>query len=1057
MTHRSCVHVAVPAFVLLLGLLPIAGCDEAPSAAVPSSPVSAANAAREPAKPQTPPSIKLDRVAALSTQWYPNHSECNTMTDNRFLREVVRQGVLMALREELGLVTRDESLGEPLAQRPPDAKNVDLQVDPLALNFHWDTTNVWHAELSGAGAPADNPIWKHDGTFKFRNRTFYAVFAAQMAELSEQIADQMRAAGAKEARRELNPANVPLPEIETQLGEMNFVSQFAAVRAAHRAMADQGPSIPWLGVLVRGYANLAMLTQHTWTTQQDAFAARSIVYAERMLQLSERSREARLHQAYAYAVIGMHGHALDLLAEADKQTPRSGDADPAWAQLIGPFAKFQLVELEQLAADDDELAELAALLRWHVYRSYMHGRWINDIGLQTMAVCPEAYSIYSVMANWTALGIKRRGASAAINMFGRRLPDRVAELQDLPKAARSHTVKSSGLLSRLLGGGDDDLSDRPMKIARALQTAAREEAEPTEFSWAVLGTLIAEEQFVEAVNLLKVSGDAVEHSRGSLVERFEPLVAGHRYAPYVSTFAVPPSDAPRAAEMMREVQFVDPRAAMNRMYSTVWHSPIADGGNGNEYRYRTVWGRSFTHPSLMENWYDVAGTWAVAILADQRRHFAIEFRQVSPHSPQAARMQWETAETYTPEQLAKWEQELREDPVGWMSLGQCYYSLSKLDDATRCYKRSVEISPCYDATLGLANCYYYNGKRELWKPTLESYLEVEDLGLAHAQIHQQIAGECIGRRSWREAEPHALDAAQTYSAWGLQLASTVYEGSRQWEESERFVAAASRSYPSYYSGMQWYLWCRRTGRGELDEARDLAQTSLRLAEESTQFSEAYRAFVYRMLEGEPAAAIAGMDQQAATFGQKEELWDHVCRLLHTAAAAEEAGNAERKQQALEEIRGLNDAIAADSPTWVAVVDALVGAFNGEELSEETLANYDKVIEGGAANGRCTYQYLMGAALDQQKRTDAADDYWRRALYGGPFDNYGCTLAGHELAEKYGADRDDLPESFAKLEAEADAAWAKSQAEADAAASAEEEDAEEAEGATDEQPDPDTTI
>lgn len=1056
MTARFRIGGAGSALVSVVTLSLAMGCGEAPSGGATSP---AASVAEAPLQPQAPPTITLAGVAALTTQWYPNNSECNTTTENRLLREVIRQGVLMAMREELGLVTRDETLGEPLTNVDPDAADSDIPpVEPFALDFHWDRTNVWHAELSGAGAPADNPVWKHDGTFKFKNRTFYADFAAQMTQLCEPIAQQLRAAGATGTRGELNPENVPTAETEAQLGEMNFVSQYAAVRSAHLAMAEKGPSLPWLGVLVRGYANLAMLTQHTWNSQHDAFAARSILYAERLMQLSERSRSARLHQAYAYAVIGMHGHVLDLMAanvDENGASPSEADADPTWAALIEPFAKFQPTELERLAAAHEEQAELAMLLRWNVYRSYMHDRWINDFGMESMAACPEAYSIYSVMANWPALGVKRMGASAAISVFGQRLPERVASLPDAPKSVRAFGAPSTPLLSRLLGvGADGELNHRPIKIARALHAETFDETQPTEFSWSVLGAMIAEEQFVQAVHLLVVSSDAVEHSMESLIEQLKPLVKGHRYATYIEIFALPPHERQRAADIMRDVRIVDPRPSMRRMFGVVWLQPTAHGGRGYDFASRAIWSRNFTQPNLHDNWYGVSEAWIADVPAEHRRHFAREFREISPHSPQAARLQWETAENCDATQLSAWETELGDDPIGWYSLGTRYDQLNKLDDSTRCYQRSLAISPSQQATVGLANAHWSNGKKELWKPTLEAYLNVEDLGLNHAQIHGKIADECVGRRSWSEAEPHALEAAQTYASWGLEQASVVYEGERRWDRSEHFIAEASRNYPSSTTGASWYFWCQRTGRGDLETAKAIAESGMAAAAASAVLDDAQRTFVYRLLEGDVEKALPGLEGQLKLTSRKEGLWSRAWRLLHTIAVADETDNAALKRQSLEELRELNkQEVELSAPEWVMVLETLALAFEGEEPNQETLAKYDKVIEGGSLNGRCNYQYYMGAALNSLGQAEAADDYWRRAAFGGPFSNYNCTLAGHRLAVRHGPDRGGVPDRYVKQEAEAEAAWAKLQ---EAAANSQVE--EPSEGSSDsEEPEPDTTI
>ena len=56
-----------------------------------------------------------------------------------------------------------------------------------------------------------------------------------------------------------------IPEnIENALQKMNFISQFSAVRQLHELIRTDGESPERLGGLVRGYANLGLLTEFHW-------------------------------------------------------------------------------------------------------------------------------------------------------------------------------------------------------------------------------------------------------------------------------------------------------------------------------------------------------------------------------------------------------------------------------------------------------------------------------------------------------------------------------------------------------------------------------------------------------------------------------------------------------------------------------------------------------------------------------------------------------------------------------------------------------------------------
>src|SRR4051812_16921459 len=537
---------AIPLSLFILVSAVLLGCSKHPA-------TTTSTAKAEPA----PPKIKLGRVVPLRTQWYPLRADCEDESEDKLARELVRQGVLIAVRDELGLVTRDETLQEPI-----DAAVAPDSAEPLTVSLDVDIQGSWNAQLYGAGATEDNPVWKHRGEIDWNRRTIYSQLAQQMDEQAKAIADNLRQAGAAGSAAPINANNKPEATIEHQLEEMNFGSQFMAVRTAHEAIRKNGSSPDWLGVLVRGYANLAMLTDHTWSSHREAFASRSLLYAERMCRLTSNGAVARWHRAYARALIGAHGAAieeLDALAKQDQTTK------PLWAPLLAPYVHFDNDGLLKAAKDHPPLAQLVALLSWNQYRSYMYGPWIYEQGIATVKICPEAYGIYSTMANTNLLGVKRIGVAMGRQAFITLVPKRILELfeSSSDKALRAAIAPADAKAEELDEGAQISI---PIKLAKTLKDAAANETEPSECSFAILAALITEEQFVQAADILRVSGDATEHSDKSLVDELAPLVQGHRYAAYIGSFAAPPSEPQRIAEIIRQMTIVDPRPAMREMF-----------------------------------------------------------------------------------------------------------------------------------------------------------------------------------------------------------------------------------------------------------------------------------------------------------------------------------------------------------------------------------------------------------------------------------------------------------------------------------------------------------
>ena len=76
-----------------------------------------------------------------------------------------------------------------------------------------------------------------------------------------------------------------LPDgLDDRLAEMNYLSQYAALRKLHEEIKEHGESPELLGAVVRGYANLGTLTEHLWVIDARVYKARALLYAERLLR-----------------------------------------------------------------------------------------------------------------------------------------------------------------------------------------------------------------------------------------------------------------------------------------------------------------------------------------------------------------------------------------------------------------------------------------------------------------------------------------------------------------------------------------------------------------------------------------------------------------------------------------------------------------------------------------------------------------------------------------------------------------------------------------------------
>lgn len=970
------------------------------------------------AEPTIPPRDVVGSVLCLTTETYPTDG----VFADRLLREIVRQGVLIAARDELGMLTRDQTLGEPFPESESSAENATGRpIKPLGLRASFGA-NSGSAKLSVEDEPQLSPVWETEGIDGSDVRSRYPRLVATMTDASETIARSLINAGAAESASKSNTEAGPTAEVEALLGEMNFVSQFAAARAAHQATREGSESLEWLDVLARSYAHLSTLTNHTWSSQSDAFAARALLYAERAVVQAKDKPLPRWSRAYVYAVLGLHGLAIDEV-DAISDMP-DGDAEPpTWTELVKPIAEFDHVALDKCAELHPELVETAAYAQWRLYYCYLHGRWVYEKGLNAIDTCPEAYGVYSVMANWDALAVKRVGASAGASAFGKLLPRRMAKIDSLPKKVRALTVTTPDFIGGLFGQSrTSSLSPRPIEIARALKEETLK-APAEEFSWPILAELITEEQFTQAANHLRVSRDAVEHSKESLVARLRPLVEGHRYAPFIESHAFSPRQQEESKAELRKITVVDPRGVMVNMLGSVWDVPVAGLQCGTELGVNAAAHRSRTVPALLEADHELVLRWTKHFNDENHRSILADFAAISPYAPQANRLKFAQADDPDLATVKTWEAELRDDPLVWMAAAWQYKRLEDYESAIRCYRRSLDISPCMDATQSLAAIYYTQGDKERWEETLKSYLNVDDLGLAHSEIHRDLANEHISLRAWKQAEPHALEAAQSYSSWGLLLASRVYEGMREAKSSEHFAAEASRSYPSHYNGTEWYFWTQRNGVGDRDGAREIAEQSIAVAERQQGYDSQLRVALYRWMEGDLPAALEHVEGPLQQTRDSADTWTRAYNLLIAAAIASELEDAAAVERSVIAFRGLIDSEEVKQyPNWVTMYGGLADTFSGKAPAEDFYETFEKAVAESDDDVRCDYCYFLGAALEHANEAELSDKYYGLAAFQAPFNRYTATLAGRRLAARHGADRGGLPEKYTETEKIAEAKW-----------------------------------
>ena len=346
------------------------------------------------------------------------------------IKELFRQAFLLSAREEAGLLTRDAWLGDAM---PEEAVNEPISIVP------------------NPGRP--NKLTFEVGKNAGRKRiavveleTYNKVSYKDLMEKTEELSRAKFPAVLKNGGYVIGPKKpqcdekIP-PEIEKLLGEMNFISQYSAVRQLHELMRTRGESPFLQGGLVRGYANLGLLSDYNWHPAYKVFFARSMLYAQRMVAQGVQRRWARWHRAYAFALTGLQKFAMKDLDEAERggairSAKNAGDFDkPYWVDLISAFCRY---DTKSLTPDwnSHEKAELTGLLQCVANEWAMNDGLLITQSLEVLEKTPECYRLYNVVSRFGGVSVGHSSTSVCFQVFREKSYQRFGQIPGMLEAVR---------------------------------------------------------------------------------------------------------------------------------------------------------------------------------------------------------------------------------------------------------------------------------------------------------------------------------------------------------------------------------------------------------------------------------------------------------------------------------------------------------------------------------------------------------------------------------------------------------------------------------------------
>ncbi len=953
------------------------------------------------------------QVLALDTEFLPYQENVEEGIEQRLTREMVRQAILLAARDELGLATRDMTLRETL---PHNAIVIHLRPIERA-----DRHGKWHVKLFAKDADDGHPLWEKTYDFHVGAASMYADMIPKLeADTRSGFLEALRAAGIKGSKPKLKKASKPSQEIEALLMKVDFVAQFGAVRAAHRAIRTDGETAEWLGVLARGYANLAALTAHCWNSSTEVFTARSWLYAQRMVVLSSANdmsleNMALVHRAYAWALGGAlqpaladlelvrqhRGKLAAVVETGDKQ--KETTISPLWTALIRPYCMCDRDVLATVANDHTKVKPWATYLRYGLARICPESSRIFDSAVDVKRFCPTAYGVDAMRLVHPRLSdITRQAGLPARTTFGRLVPQSLQAVPGVPDSIKNLAAR---VIPKRDAPDQDALAEPfppsplPILLARQLREEAARVAGPDP-SWSTLAGLIEEEQFLLIMRYFADLQKGTGHAHDDQVEAIWPLVKDHRFAPFIESFRydVGKQIRPRYA-LFKTLNYVDARRNMYPMTRVTWGVRDEDGRsialkahNNSTYNY--------TLPAMAEY---IGPLIPAGSLKDKQLHQMIvdDAIAVAPQSDLAVYFACYCTKDPTQEQLRKWEKQTIEFPGIFSRLGILLWQLKDREGAERCFRKSLESTPTRDATIHLAKLYADVGERDQWQQTLLAYLNANTPGRWHREVRRKLVQGYVERGQWHKAKAHVEALEQTRTRYSFRWAELIGEGLAEWRESERLVRENATTFPEK-EGSRWYFWCRRTGRGDVAAARLQAEEYFALRR-VPRYDLRVHVGVYRLLELDNRGACTAFRH---AFASESDF----ASAFMVAQLSRELGDETTRRRTLNqmmkeciEIRLSGDQAKMNTlPLGSAILDVL----RTGDASEQQLRDIDDLMRDADPPTRCMFAYFLAKELDTLGKMSKAEAYWRRSLFTPILDIDYRTLSGMELVKRHRKSRAD---------------------------------------------------
>ena len=341
----------------------------------------------------------------------------------------------------------------------------------------------------------------------------------------------------------------------------------------------------------------------------------------------------------------------------------------------------------------------------------------------------------------------------------------------------------------------------------------------------------------------------------------------------------------------------------------------------------------------------------------------------------------------------------------------------KFAAAERCLKAALPLAPDESTYRQLAGVYEKQGQEDKWLATLEEFLQRPrgpGEGFDDARVRQTIALHFMERKQWEKAEPYAEEAAKTGAGWAMLLAGACQEGLKNWDAAEEHVRNAATTYSD--GRLAWYSFCRRTGHGDVDSARQTATEFIENFDPSN--ADAFTLMTFR--EGTPFFYVLEQQFDRALNGYEVEFarQSNPCMGLEAALVADRLKDTKKRDEILQEVKTkgptyMHQLTGKPRRELLALADLIIEDLAHGGKGAIDLKAADKTSATADDTERMKFNCILAIYLDLHGKQAEAIQYWRRCVAcTAAMDNPLRTIAAAELiAHGHKAEIDAVEEAL----------------------------------------------